>query len=143
MSTAKTSLTLRGLVVAPDAHGRLRFLLLEKHKDGRYDTSWADLAKAVPVQYGFHMPYSLKEPDADGIRGEFAVVAKPRASKYRMDDRAAYWTKFVESLRGAEVEVDVQPKKYSFAPKDKEKITGYTLMLIEVRDPSIKAKASS
>jgi hypothetical protein len=137
MSTDKKSLTLRGIVAAPDAHGRLRFLLIEKRKDGHYDTSWATLSKEIPTVYGFHMPYSLKEPDEDGIRGEFSVVvAKPRPSKYQLGDRAAYWAKFVAPLRGAEVEVDVRPKKYSFVPAgsgDIEPVTGYTLYLDEVR----------
>ena len=136
-ASAKKVLTLRGVVAAPDAHGRLRFLLVEKRRDGHYDASWATLAKEVPAAHGLHMPYSLRDPDEDGVRGEFAVVAaKPRPSKYQMGDRAAYWTKFVEPLRGAEVEVDVRPKKYSFTPagaQDGEPITGYTLTLVEVR----------
>lgn len=143
MSAGKRKvLTIRGIVAAPDAHGRLRFLLVEKRKDGQYDGSWATLAKEVPTAHGLHMPYSLRDPDEDGVRGEFTVVvAKPRPSKYQMGDRAAYWTKFVEPLRGAEVEVDVQPKKYSFTPaeaQDKEPITGYTLMLVEVRETAPK-----
>ena len=134
-ASKKKTLTLRGVVAAPDAYGRLRFLLVEKRKDGQYDGSWAALAKEIPTCRGFHMPYSLREPDEDGVRGEFVVVVATPRSKYCTEDRAAYWTKFVEPLRGAEVEVDVQPKKYTFTPKGKEQITGYTLTLVDVRTP--------
>ena len=101
MSSSKsTTLTLRGTVAAPDAYGRLRFLLLERKNDKAYDTCWAALAKAARARDHYHIPYSIHEPDADGIRGEFTVtLERAKKAKYSTVDKAAYWTKFVEPLR--------------------------------------------
>jgi hypothetical protein len=129
------SLTLRGVVAAPDAFGRLRFLLLEKRNDKHYDTSWAALAKAMPAREGVRVPYVLRDPDTDRLRGEFTVTLPPnRRTKYDTVDHAAYWSKFVAPLRGKEVEVVAKPKRYSFAPAGKALIEGYSLTLVEVRN---------
>lgn len=128
-------LVLRGISIAADSYGHPRFLLTS---DSKYDNSWAVLIKNVPARNGYHMPYTLKDkPDADGVRGEFAVSFPTRRSKYDLIDRKAHFLKILEPLRGKEVEVTVQAKRFTFAPAGSaEKITGYTLVLCDVRDPS-------
>ena len=129
------AITLRGIVAVPDTYGRLRFLLQERKDESKaVDASWVALVKAAPARAGYHLPYHLREPDAEGLRGEFWASAEGKKTKYSTVDRSAYWGAFAEARRGQEVEVEVAVQRYAFAPKGKEPIAGYKLTLVDIRD---------
>jgi len=107
-------LALTGIMAAPDAHGRQRILLVDRAPDGRHDTSWAALARAVPsgpqdAKAGRSAPYALHRPDAspdaDGVRGVFWVVLPARHREH--------WAREAAALRGRAVRAEVTLRPFA------------------------------
>ncbi len=117
----RTKLTLRQCIVAvPDAYGNLRFLISAK-------TDTFDLEKLTKsASSQDRAPYRLWPVDDTGVRGEFS--AKPRESF------KGHWLQEAGRLRGRSVDVEVAPRKYCFAANGSEKLAGWSLDLLDVKE---------
>jgi hypothetical protein len=100
-------LGLTGVMAVPDNFGRIRVLLADPLPRGSPDASWRILRDSLPGGPERTSPYALREPDEDGVRGEFWAV--PPAH------RKAHWLGVAEALRGQEVRVEVTVRYFSYA----------------------------
>lgn len=117
-SAAPHRLELVGLLATTDAYERLRLVLVDSLEDGTTDYSWNLLRS---VLWGDTTPYRVHEESTDGagIKGEcwINLPPVPKSGKGREAIRArrARILALAEELRGKEVVLTVQPKRYSYA----------------------------
>jgi hypothetical protein len=105
------------IVAAPSANGSLRFLVST-------ETNTFNLEKLTGSTP--RTPYQLWPADDTSIRGEF--WAKPREA-FR-----DYWLREAGRLRGRPVDVEVAPRKYCFVASNSEKLVGWALDLLDVKE---------
>lgn len=117
----RTKLTLVHCIVAvPDARNNLRFLVSAK-------TNTFDLEKFTKLASPHdHAPYRLWPVDDTGVRGEF--WAKPSGSFKN------HWLQEADRLRGRVVSVEVAPRKYCFTTGSSERLAGWSLDLLDVKE---------
>ena len=113
--TGHKKLVLTGDMATPDSFGKLRLCLVHRlDTTNKIDDSWYLLKNAV-YSCGYRhgkQPYKLIDhgkADDLGIRGECWIsVPKSRSEKILQE---------AKELVGKEIEVTVQLRRYSFAPK--------------------------
>ena len=107
-------ITFTGIMAVPDDYGRLRIALTETHLNGKPDSSWVNLVRAVPGQgLEYSTPYEIHPTSGDGTKGIALVVVPARHRKH--------WEAVAESLRGKEVKVEATVRPFQFSVGDARK----------------------